>query len=82
LEATNSSRKLWLTVIRAPHLGDRLATLISVRTEKGEEDIPLVPLPVKLFVEQAVQIVREGKDLDEPAICDGTPTRPEPASFS
>jgi photosystem II stability/assembly factor-like uncharacterized protein len=46
-------------------LGERLAELISLRTESGEEDLPLNPLPVRLFVEQAVVAVREGKQLDD-----------------
>jgi hypothetical protein len=46
-------------------LGERLAALIRLRTESGEEDIPLIPLPVKLFVEQAVALVREGKSIDD-----------------
>jgi hypothetical protein len=45
-------------------LGERLAALIG-RTNKGEEDISLIPLPVRLFVEQAVQLVRDGKGLNE-----------------
>jgi hypothetical protein len=46
-------------------LGNRLARLISVSTEKGEEEIPLIPLPVRLFVEQAVQLVEDGRALEE-----------------
>jgi len=46
-------------------LGNRLARLISVRTERGEEEVPLIPLPVRLFVEQAVQLVDDGRALDE-----------------
>jgi len=46
-------------------LGNRVASLISLRTDKGEEDVALVPLPVRLFVEQAIQLVRNGQSLDE-----------------
>lgn len=51
-------------------LGKRLAGLIRVkrRNETGgivEEDVPLVPLLVRLFVEQAVELIRKGKGLDD-----------------
>jgi photosystem II stability/assembly factor-like uncharacterized protein len=46
-------------------LGKRLAKLIQLRTGLGEHDVPLIPLPVRLFVEQAVQLVRESKSLDD-----------------
>ena len=46
-------------------LAARLAALIRVDTNRGEHRVPLTPLPVRLFVEQAVQLVREGKRLDD-----------------
>jgi hypothetical protein len=46
-------------------LGQRLAGLIRLQTEKGEQDVPLVPLPVRLFIEQAVRLLREGKQVDD-----------------
>jgi photosystem II stability/assembly factor-like uncharacterized protein len=46
-------------------LGVRLATLIRLHTKQDDQDVPLIPLPVRLFVEQAVRIVREGKPLDD-----------------
>jgi hypothetical protein len=46
-------------------LGKRLASLIRLNTIKGEEDVPLVPLVVRLFVEQAVRLLQAGKTLDQ-----------------
>ena len=46
-------------------LGEKLAELIQVRTARGDEDVPLSPLPVRLFVEQAVSAVRAGKGIDD-----------------
>jgi photosystem II stability/assembly factor-like uncharacterized protein len=46
-------------------LGERLAGLIRLQTGKGEQDVPLVPLPVRLFVEQAVRLLHDGKELDD-----------------
>ncbi|MBZ5615886.1 MAG: hypothetical protein LAO23_17910 [Acidobacteriia bacterium] len=46
-------------------LGERLAALIRLRTQEGEEDVPLVPLPVRLFVEQAVRLLQTGSELNE-----------------
>lgn len=45
-------------------LGKRLAALIRLHTKEGEEDVPLVPLVVRLFVEQAVRLLQSGKTLD------------------
>ena len=42
----------------------RLASLIRLRTQEGEKDIPLVPLVVRLFVEEAARLLKSGKALD------------------
>lgn len=46
-------------------LAERLASIIRLRTEVGEEDVPLVPLTVRLFVEQAVQLLKQGNTLED-----------------
>jgi hypothetical protein len=48
-------------------LGKRLAALIAVRisTGDGAKEIPMLPLPVVLFVSDAVAVVKEGRRLDE-----------------
>jgi len=46
-------------------LGGRLAALIQLQTGEGQRDVPLLPLPVRLFVEEAVRLVRAGKGLDD-----------------
>ena len=58
------------TIQEQLELGKRLAGLIRIRrrNEMGglvEEDVPLGPLPVRLFVEQAVELIRKGKGLDD-----------------
>jgi len=61
---TNEDGRPFATIREQCALGERLASLIQLRTDLGERDVPLTPLPVRLFVEQAVQLVREGKSLD------------------
>jgi hypothetical protein len=46
-------------------LGERLATLITVRTREANEEVPILPLVVKLFVEQSIELVRKGRPLVE-----------------
>ena len=46
-------------------LGKRLAAMITVRTKDGSEEVPILPLAVKLFVEQSVNLVRKGHPLKE-----------------
>ena len=57
--------KPFATIEEQCGLGVRLAQLIRLRTVRGDEDVPLIPLPVRLFVEQAVQLVRAGKQLHD-----------------
>lgn len=45
-------------------LGERLATLLGLTSAEGEKDIPLVPLHVRLFVEEAIRLTHEHKSLD------------------
>jgi photosystem II stability/assembly factor-like uncharacterized protein len=46
-------------------LGGRLAALMRLQTGDDQRDVPLLPLPVRLFVEEAVRLVREAKGLDD-----------------
>ena len=53
------------TIEEQCRLGVRLAALIRFQTTDENREIPLSPLPVRMFVEQAVQLVREGRTLEE-----------------
>jgi hypothetical protein len=65
LLAADGASRSFSTIQEQLDLGKRLAALICLRTDTGEEDTSLVPLPVRLFVEQAVRLIGEGKGLDE-----------------
>jgi GTPase SAR1 family protein len=70
VEDGTAEKRSFGTIQEQLELGKRLADLIRVRrrNEKGEiveEDAPLVPLPVRLFVEQAVELIRKGKGIDD-----------------
>jgi hypothetical protein len=47
------------------NLGQRLASLIELRTPDGVKEIPILPLPVRLFVERAVELLATGRSLDD-----------------
>jgi len=46
-------------------LGQLLASLIQLRTPDGKQEIPMLPLQVRLFVEQAIDFLSIGKSLDD-----------------
>jgi hypothetical protein len=46
-------------------LGERLASFIQLRTSEGEEEVPMLPLPVRLFVEQAINYVSAGRSMHD-----------------
>ena len=48
-------------------LGTKLVNLIEVRTTTGDgaKEVPILPLPVVLFVSDAVALVQQGRSLDE-----------------
>jgi photosystem II stability/assembly factor-like uncharacterized protein len=52
------------TIERQLDLGHRLAALIQVRGAQDDE-IPILPLTVRVFVDEAVRLIREGRPLDE-----------------
>jgi hypothetical protein len=56
----------FFTIQSQLELGKRLADLIAVRTAERDktQEIPMLPLPVVLFVSDAVALVRNGKSLD------------------
>ena len=53
------------TMTEQLQLGQRLASLIELRTPDGKQEIPLLPLQVRLFVEQAIDFLSIGKTLDD-----------------
>jgi photosystem II stability/assembly factor-like uncharacterized protein len=52
------------TIERQLDLGHRLAALIQVPGGKDKE-IPILPLTVRIFVDEAVRLIRDGLPLDE-----------------
>jgi photosystem II stability/assembly factor-like uncharacterized protein len=60
----NSGRISGLGIEEQLELGKRLAALIRLHTEGGNEEVPLVPLVVRLFVEQAARLIQTGQALD------------------
>jgi GTPase SAR1 family protein len=70
IEAKSEENRPFSTIGEQLELGKRLADLIRIkkRSEKGdlvEEDVPLIPLHVRLFVEQAVGLIQKGKGLED-----------------
>ena len=63
--ADDQGSRPFSTIKEQCNLGERLAELIRLRTERGDEEVPLIPLPVRLFVEQAVAVVQAGRQLDD-----------------
>jgi hypothetical protein len=57
-------RQALATINEQLELGKRLAALIQVRGKRDHE-VPILPLPVRIFVDEAVRLVREGRSLDE-----------------
>ena len=55
------------TIKSQTDLGNRLADLITVRIGKGDklDEIPVLPLPVVLFVSSAIRLMKEKRNLDE-----------------
>jgi photosystem II stability/assembly factor-like uncharacterized protein len=54
-----------LTVKEQLALGDKLATLYEASSSGDGKDAPILPLPVRLFVEEAKRLIRNGRTLDE-----------------
>jgi hypothetical protein len=60
-----ASAKPFSSIQKQLQLGEKLAALFQLKNEKSEEAVPLVPLPVRLFVEEAVQLLQTGSNLDD-----------------
>ena len=63
-ETPPGGRRALATINEQLELGKRLAALIRVRGKRDQE-VPILPLPVRIFVDEAVRLVREGRSLDE-----------------
>jgi hypothetical protein len=66
-DSDNSDERPLSTLQSQLELGRRLADLIviKIRTSNATNEIPMLPLPVVLFVSDAVALVKEGHSLDE-----------------
>jgi hypothetical protein len=62
-----SEARPFSTIKEQLELGNRLADLITVRTGIGENsrEIPMLPLPVVLFISDAVSLVKQGRSLED-----------------
>ena len=65
--AEDAKERPFSTLESQLELGKRLAVLIAVRisTGDGAKEVPMLPLPVVLFVSDAVALVKQGRSLEE-----------------
>jgi len=62
-QAAFGERQAFASIGEQLDLGNRLAALIQVRG-KGNQEVPILPLPVRIFVDEALQLIHEGRSLD------------------